>query len=150
MSPTSPIIADVQNTDDTRQIAINKVGIKAIRHPIKVQDKSSGIQHTIAMFNMYVGLPHNFKGTHMSRFVEILNSHEREISVENFPIMLREMLVKLEAETGHIEMNFPLPMTWMWSRPLCWSLRSHHPRAIWPICSIKSGSTPVWQFLLIW
>ena len=100
-------IPDVQNSADTRQIAINKVGIKAIRHPIKVQDKSAGIQHTIAMFNMYVGLPHNFKGTHMSRFVEILNSHEREISVENFPVMLRDMVAKLEAETGHIEMNFP-------------------------------------------
>ena len=59
------------------------------------------------MFNMYVGLPHNFKGTHMSRFVEILNGHEREISVENFPAMLRDMVVKLEAETGHIEMSFP-------------------------------------------
>ena len=101
-------IPDVQNSADTRHIAINKVGIKSIRHPIMVQDKSTGVQHTIAMFNMYVGLPHNFKGTHMSRFVEILNSHEREISVENFPIMLREMLVKLEAETGHIEMNFPM------------------------------------------
>ncbi|MCE1240312.1 MAG: GTP cyclohydrolase FolE2 [Azonexaceae bacterium] len=103
---TSPI-PDVQSSADTRQIAINKVGIKAIRHPIKVRDKSEGIQHTIAMFNMYVGLPHNFKGTHMSRFVEILNSHEREISVENFPAMLQDMLVRLEAQTGHIEMNFP-------------------------------------------
>jgi GTP cyclohydrolase I len=100
-------IPDVQNSADTRQIAINKVGIKAIRHPVKVQDKSTGVQHTIAMFNMYVGLPHNFKGTHMSRFVEILNSHEREISVENFAVMLRDMVIKLEAETGHIEMNFP-------------------------------------------
>ncbi len=105
-SPTLNI-PDVQNSADTRHIAINKVGIKSIRHPIKVQDKSAGIQHTIAMFNMYVGLPHNFKGTHMSRFVEILNSHKREISVENFPIMLQDMIVKLEAETGHIEMNFP-------------------------------------------
>jgi len=104
-SPTP--IPDVQNSADTRQLAINKVGIKSIRHPIKVQDKSTGVQHTIAVFNMYVGLPHNFKGTHMSRFVEILNSHEREISVENFPVMLQEMLVKLEAETGHVEMNFP-------------------------------------------
>ena len=104
--PSTPI-ADVQSSADTRQIAINKVGIKAIRHPVRVQDKSAGIQHTIAVFNMYVGLPHNFKGTHMSRFVEILNSHDREISVENFPTMLREMVVKLEAETGHIEMNFP-------------------------------------------
>ncbi|MCL2525380.1 MAG: GTP cyclohydrolase FolE2, partial [Betaproteobacteria bacterium] len=100
-------IPDVQSAVDTRQIAINKVGIKSIRHPIRVRDKSAGIQHTIAVFNMYVGLPHNFKGTHMSRFVEILNSHEREISVENFPVMLRDMAHKLEAETGHIEMNFP-------------------------------------------
>ena len=106
-NPNPNAIPDVQNSADTRQIAINKVGIKSIRHPIKVQDKSVGIQHTIAMFNMYVGLPHNFKGTHMSRFVEILNSHEREISVENFPTMLSDMVVKLEAETGHIEMNFP-------------------------------------------
>ena len=107
MSTPTPTIPDVQNSADTRQLAINKVGIKAIRHPIKVKDKSTGVQHTIAVFNMYVGLPLNFKGTHMSRFVEILNSHEREISVENFPTMLRDMLVKLEAETGHIEMNFP-------------------------------------------
>ena len=107
MTSPNTAIPDVQNSADTRQIAINKVGIKSIRHPIKVQDKSAGIQHTIAMFNMYVGLPHNFKGTHMSRFVEILNSHEREISVENFPAMLQDMVVRLEAETGHIEMNFP-------------------------------------------
>jgi GTP cyclohydrolase FolE2 len=64
--------------------AINKVGIKDIRHPVKVLDKSGGVQHTIATFNMYVGLPHNFKGTHMSRFVEILNKHDEEISVESF------------------------------------------------------------------
>ena len=107
-TPRTPAaMADVQGSADTRQIAINKVGIKAMRHPVKVLDKSGGIQHTIALFNMYVGLPHNFKGTHMSRFVEILNSHEREISVENFPAMLREMVDRLEAETGHIEMSFP-------------------------------------------
>jgi len=106
-APDSLPMADVQNSLDTRQIAINRVGIKSLRHPVKVLDKSGGIQHTIAVFNMYVSLPHNFKGTHMSRFVEILNSHEREISVQNFPAMLREMVSKLEAETGHIEMNFP-------------------------------------------
>ena len=104
---TSAPMLDVQNLADTRQIAINRVGIKSIRHPVRVLDRSGGVQHTIAVFNMYVSLPHNFKGTHMSRFVEILNSHEREISVENFPTMLREMVKKLEAETGHIEMNFP-------------------------------------------
>lgn len=100
-------IADVQNSEDTRQIAINKVGIKDIRHPIRVKDRSDGEQHTIASFNMYVNLPHNFKGTHMSRFVEILNAHEREISVASFKEMLLEMVDKLEANSGHIEMNFP-------------------------------------------
>jgi GTP cyclohydrolase I len=107
-SPQAPAtMPDVQGSADTRQIAINRVGIKSIRHPVKVLDRSGGVQHTIAMFNMYVSLPHNFKGTHMSRFVEILNSHEREISVENFPAMLRDMVEKLEAHSGHIEMNFP-------------------------------------------
>ncbi|MBR0564641.1 GTP cyclohydrolase I FolE2 [Azoarcus sp. L1K30] len=102
-----PPIPDVQSSVDRRQIAINKVGIKAVRHPIKVSDKSGGVQHTVATFNMYVGLPHNFKGTHMSRFLEILNGNEREISVESFEPMLREMVTRLEAETGHVEMNFP-------------------------------------------
>ena len=100
-------IPDVQSSADSRQLPINKVGIKSIRHPVKVLDKTGGVQHTIATFNMYVSLPHNFKGTHMSRFVEILNAHEREISVESFESMLREMVEKLEAETGHIEMSFP-------------------------------------------
>lgn len=100
-------IPDVQNTPDTRQIAIDKVGIKSIRHPIKVSDKTGSIQHTVAMFNMYVHLPHHFKGTHMSRFVEILNTQEREISVESFQDMLKQMLVRLEAESGYVEMTFP-------------------------------------------
>ncbi len=100
-------IEDVQGRPDTRQIAIDKVGIKDIRHPVRVKDRSEGEQHTIANFNMYVNLPHNFKGTHMSRFVEILNLHEREISVESFHDMLVEMTGKLEAEAGHIEMTFP-------------------------------------------
>lgn len=100
-------IPDVQNSADERRLAIDKVGIKAIRHPVRVMDKDGGVQHTIATFNMYVGLPHHFKGTHMSRFVEILNSHDREISVENFEPMLRQMIERLEAETGHVEMTFP-------------------------------------------
>ncbi|WP_417069529.1 GTP cyclohydrolase FolE2 [Niveibacterium terrae] len=98
---------DVQGSEDRRQLAINKVGIKSIRHPVKVADRSGGVQHTVATFSMYVGLPHNFKGTHMSRFVEILNHRDRDISVESFEPMLREMVKRLEAETGHIEMSFP-------------------------------------------
>jgi GTP cyclohydrolase I len=103
----SAIIEDVQNSADIREIPINKVGIKDIRHPVRIRDRDAGEQHTIANFNMYVNLPHNFKGTHMSRFVEILNQHEREISVESFKEMLREMAERLEAESGHIEMSFP-------------------------------------------
>ncbi len=105
------VIADVQGTPDTRNIAIDKVGIKDIRHPVRVSDRSAGEQHTIANFNMYVELPHSFKGTHMSRFVEILASQESEISVRSFKSILREMTERLEAEKGHIEMTFPYFVT---------------------------------------
>jgi GTP cyclohydrolase IB len=99
-------VEDVQGRADTRQIPINRVGIKDINHPVRVKDRSAGEQHTIANFNMYVNLPHNFKGTHMSRFVEILHT-EREISVESFRAMLEKMTERLEADAGHIEMSFP-------------------------------------------
>jgi GTP cyclohydrolase I len=104
--PTTTDVEDVQAHADTRQLPINRVGIKDIRHPVRVKDRSAGEQHTIASFNMYVSLPHNFKGTHMSRFVEILHG-EREISVESFRAMLSTMTARLEADSGHIEMKFP-------------------------------------------
>lgn len=100
-------IPDIQSNKDTRQIAIDKVGIKDIRHPIVVRDRNGGEQHTVARFNMYVNLPHDFKGTHMSRFVEILNYHEYEITVKSFKDMITEMTQVLDAEAGHIEMTFP-------------------------------------------
>lgn len=101
-------IPDIQSTPDTRQIAIDRVGIKGMRHPVKVSDRDlGGVQNTIATFNMYVHLPQHFKGTHMSRFVEILNREEREISVESFGTMLSEMVERLGARAGHIEMSFP-------------------------------------------
>ena len=109
--PAVIVIPDVQSCADTRRIAINKVGIKDIRHPVRIRDRSGGEQHTIANFNMYVNLPHNFKGTHMSRFVAILNMHEREITVSSFKDMLTEMTERLEAEAGHIEMSFPYFVT---------------------------------------
>ena len=102
----TPIIEDVQGRADTRRIPIDRVGIKDIKHPVRVKDRSVGEQHTIATFNMYVNLPHDFKGTHMSRFVEILH-REREISVESFGALLAEMTERLEADSGHIEMTFP-------------------------------------------
>ena len=106
-SPPPTSIEDVQARADSRRIPINKVGIKDVYHPVRVKDRSSGEQHTIANFNMYVALPHNFKGTHMSRFVEVLHRNEREISVESFRDILAEMTEKLDAESGHIEMDFP-------------------------------------------
>jgi len=99
-------VEDVQGRPDTRRLPINRVGIKDISHPVRVKDRATGEQHTIAKFNMYVNLPHNFKGTHMSRFIEVLHT-EREISVESFRAMLEKMTARLGAEVGHIEMTFP-------------------------------------------
>ena len=107
VAPDTSSIEDVQGRADSRQLPINKVGIKDVYHPVRVKDRSSGEQHTIANFNMYVALPHNFKGTHMSRFVEVLHRNEREISVESFRDILVEMTEKLDAQSGHIEMDFP-------------------------------------------
>jgi GTP cyclohydrolase I len=100
-------IEDVQARADTRRIPIDKVGIKGIRHPVRVRDRSGGEQHTIANFDMFVTLPQDFKGTHMSRFVEVLNDHEYEITVDSFRVMLKEMTALLEAESGYIQMSFP-------------------------------------------
>ncbi len=99
-------MVDVQSSHDHRAINIDKVGIKDIRHPVQVKDRSGHIQHTVANFNMYVALPHDFKGTHMSRFVEILNNHDWEITVDSFKTMLSEMTDRLDAKIGHIEMSF--------------------------------------------
>jgi len=106
-SKSAETIPDIQASPDLRQLPVQMVGIKDIRHPVRVKDRSQGEQHTIAQFNMYVELPHDFKGTHMSRFVEILNNYEPEISVQSFKKMLKEMTARLEADTGHIEMTFP-------------------------------------------
>jgi len=107
-SPITPTpIEDVQNIEDIRHLDIDQVGIKSIKHPITVRDRSGGSQHTVANFNMYVHLPHNFKGTHMSRFVEILNENQKAISVESFEKILREMLLRLESKSCDLEMTFP-------------------------------------------
>ena len=103
----SSTIEDVQGHADLRCLAIDKVGIRRIRHPVRVRDRSQGEQHTIASFDMYVDLPHKFKGTHMSRFVEVLNNQKYEITVASFRKMLAEMVQCLEANSGHIAMHFP-------------------------------------------
>lgn len=98
---------DVQKTRDFRKLAINKVGVKDISYPITVMDKNNTFQHTVARINMYVDLPHHFKGTHMSRFVEILNAHRKEIALDKMESTLHKIKEKLGASRAHLEMEFP-------------------------------------------
>jgi GTP cyclohydrolase IB len=98
---------DVQNDTDFRKIEINKVGVKNLKYPIVLQDKENEKQHTIASINMYVNLPHHFRGTHMSRFIEILNKYRREIDIHNMGEIMKEMKTNLEAEAAHLEIDFP-------------------------------------------
>ena len=98
---------DVQNQIDHRNIPIDKVGIKNLRYPITVLDKANKLQNTVAMINMYVDLPHKYKGTHMSRFVEILHDLNMTVSLEKFSNVLDGMKSHLNAESAHIEMTFP-------------------------------------------
>ncbi len=98
---------DVQNSKDTRGIAIDKVGIKNLRYPISVLDRKKSLQHTVAGINMYVDLPHYFKGTHMSRFLEVLNEYRGEVSIVKFPDILRKIKHVLNANSASVEMEFP-------------------------------------------
>lgn len=98
---------DIQNQRDYRKIDIDKVGVKNIRYPITVLDKSSGTQQTVASVNMYVNLPHKFKGTHMSRFVEVLNEFRGEINIKKFSHILEEIRKRLKAQSAHLEIEFP-------------------------------------------
>ncbi len=98
---------DIQSQLDHRRVNIKKVGVKTISYPIAVLDKENNRQHTIASVNMYVNLPHKFKGTHMSRFIEILNRFHGEIDLGSFQVILEEMKRKLNAEASHIEISFP-------------------------------------------
>ncbi len=98
---------DVQNMYDPRNIDIDKVGVKNVKYPIIVLDKANGTQHTIADISMYVSLPRSYKGTHMSRFVEILHTHQNMINMRDFPAILREMKERLNATSAHMEVRFP-------------------------------------------
>jgi GTP cyclohydrolase I len=112
-SPHSPTTAgtaampDLQTAKDTRNIAIDKVGVKDISYPIVVMDKNKQFQHTVARINLYVDLPHHFKGTHMSRFVEVLNAYREEMALDKLEPMLQEMKKRLGAANAHLEMEFP-------------------------------------------
>ncbi len=98
---------DIQSQRDHRRIDIQKVGVKNISYPITLLDKERNEQHTVATVNMYVNLPHHFKGTHMSRFVEILNHFHGKIDLASFRLILSEMKTKLHAAAAHMEIEFP-------------------------------------------
>lgn len=98
---------DIQNLRDDRRISIRKVGVKTISYPVTVLDKARKLQKTVATVNMYVNLPHRFKGTHMSRFIEILNRFRGEINLQSFHVILQEMKERLDAEASHLEIEFP-------------------------------------------
>lgn len=102
---------DKQNERDFRKLRINKVGVRGLRFPIRVRDKARAFQNTIATIGMFVDLPHHFKGTHMSRFIEVLHAHGNIIYVENINDILRAMQKKLNAATAHLEIEFPFFMS---------------------------------------
>lgn len=101
------MLADVQNSHDGRKIEIDKVGVKDLKYPIIVLDKVNKKQPTVASVNMYVELPHYFKGTHMSRFLEVLNRYRGEITSFNIGQILEDMKKTLNARKSHIELEFP-------------------------------------------
>jgi GTP cyclohydrolase I len=107
----APELHDKQNERDFRKLRIDKVGVRGLRFPIQVRDKAHAIQNTVATIGMFVDLPHDFKGTHMSRFIEVLNAHGGAIHVENINDILHAMQKKLNAATAHLEIEFPYFMS---------------------------------------
>jgi GTP cyclohydrolase I len=105
--PKPLTLADKQNERDHRELRIDKVGVRNLRFPIQIRDKAHEVQNTVATIGMYVDLPKEFKGTHMSRFIEVLNAHGSVVHVENIPDILHAMQHKLHAGTAHLEMEFP-------------------------------------------
>src|SRR5215510_239350 len=106
-SRTNPKLHDKQSELDYRELRIDKVGVRGLRFPIQVRDKARAVQNTVATIGMFVDLPKEFKGTHMSRFIEVLNAHGNVVHVENIPDILLAMQKKLNAATAHLEMEFP-------------------------------------------
>jgi GTP cyclohydrolase IB len=108
--PRPPAFAplhDKQSERDYRELRIDKVGVRNLRFPIRVRDKERAFQNTVATIGMFVDLPKEFKGTHMSRFIEVLNAHGNIIHVENLNDILYAMQDKFQAATSHLEIEFP-------------------------------------------
>jgi GTP cyclohydrolase IB len=106
-APSVKPLSDKQSEPDHRQLRIDKVGVRNLRFPIQIRDRTHDLQNTVATIGLFVDLPKEFKGTHMSRFVEVLNSHGGVVHVENIPDILRAMQERLKAHSAHLEMEFP-------------------------------------------
>lgn len=100
-------LKDTQNEPDHRQIAIDRVGVKNLRFPIQIRDKAHSIQNTVATVALTVDLPHHYKGTHMSRFVEVLNEHGAILHVDNIKGITEKLLARLHSESAHVHFEFP-------------------------------------------
>lgn len=98
---------DVQSQTDDRNIPLTKVGVKNLKYPIVVLDKVNKVQHTTAQVDLFADLPHFFKGTHMSRFIEVFNAHRTSLGMPHFLDMLDEIRATLDAETAYGEITFP-------------------------------------------
>jgi len=104
-------IPDIQSQSDSRKIAIDKVGVKGLRYPIVVEDRANGVQHTVADLDIYVELPHHLRGTHMSRFIEILHHYHQEALIGNLESFLAELKSSLQAEAAYVDISFPYFIT---------------------------------------
>jgi len=100
-------LRDTQSERDDRRIPIDRVGVKGLRFPVEVRDKGGSTQRTVATVALAVDLPEHYKGTHMSRFVEVLNSHGRCLDVREMAALPRELLQRLDAGRAHVEFEFP-------------------------------------------
>ncbi len=100
-------LQDVQSGPAGKQIPIDHVGVTELRCPIVVLDRQQEKQQTVAKLTASVSLPHNFKGTHMSRFIEVLNDHRGEITMRTMPLILEDLKMRLESESSKIELQFP-------------------------------------------
>jgi GTP cyclohydrolase I len=98
---------DTQSEQDTRNVPIDRVGVRSLRFPMRIRDRDHQEQHTVALVSLAVDLPHHHKGTHMSRFVEVLHSHGEVLDVKGITAMPRELLKRLHAEKAHVEFRFP-------------------------------------------
>jgi GTP cyclohydrolase I len=106
-SAPAPSLRDVHMEPDGRKLALDRAGVKGLRYPICVRDRARGQQHTIAAIEMGVSVPHRRKGAHMSRFIELLNRHRREIDIRKFRALCAELRSEMDAEAAHVEVRFP-------------------------------------------